>query len=340
MPRYGFNFLWLFIKDDHRMQSAADCRQLDLMCEMGLDFVRLPMDYRFWTTGTAYTRMDEAFLEKLDAMLAACHERSLHVCLNLHRAPGFCINRPEIEAHRLWRDEEAQDGFVFQWQAFACRYASIPSERLSFDLVNEPTGTDEERVGHDRLIRRTVATIRAIDPAREIVIDGWHGGNRAMPELANLDVIQSGRGYQPFWLTHYRAPWCPQTLDYPLPSWPRQGGQNGPWDRDRLRQIYQPWRDLEAAGTRVHIGEFGCFNETPNDVALRWFADLLPLYREFGWGYSLWNFEGAFGIVNHGRPATTYESWHGYQVDRALLDLYLGNRIAKSIPCDRTEAER
>jgi hypothetical protein len=31
--------------------------------------------------------------------------------------------------------------------------------------------------------------------------------------------------------------------------------------------------------------------------------------------------------VNHGRPGTTYETMHGYQVDRALLDLLLENRV-------------
>jgi hypothetical protein len=148
-----------------------------------------------------------------------------------------------------------------------------------------------------------------------------------MPELADLRVIQSGRGYQPFWLTHYRAPWCKGTMDFAEPQWPRDAcGEDAPWNRDRLRAVYQPWRELESGGTRVHIGEFGCYSQTPNDVALRWFADLLSLYREYGWGYSLWNFEGAFGIVNHGRPGARYESWHGYQVDRALLELYLENR--------------
>lgn len=328
MPRYGFNFLWLFVKGREETRLAPDCQQLDLLVEMGLDFVRLPMDYRFWTAADDYTAMDDAVLKAVDAMVAACRERGLHVCLNLHRAPGYCINRPELERHSLWKHQEAQDGFVFQWEAFAKRYLGIPAAELSFDLVNEPSGTDAERRAHETVVRRTVAAIRGIDPDREIVVDGWHGGNTALPELVDLDVIQSGRGYQPFWLTHYRAPWCPQTMDFPEPAWPRPDDGDGVWDRERLREVYAPWRALEKQGVQVHIGEFGCFRETPNAVALRWFADLLSLYKEFGWGYSLWNFDGSFGIVNHGRPGARYESWHGHKVDRALLDLYLENRIA------------
>ncbi len=62
-------------------------------------------------------------------------------------------------------------------------------------------------------------------------------------------------------------------------------------------------------------------------VALRWYADILSLFREFGWGYSLWSIDGPFGIVNHGRPGTRCESWHGYQADRAPVDLSLAHRI-------------
>jgi hypothetical protein len=99
------------------------------------------------------------------------------------------------------------------------------------------------------------------------------------------------------------------------------------WDREALRRHYQPWLDVEAKGRTIHVGEFGCYNRTPNDVALAWYADVLALFREFRWGYALWNFKGPFGIIEHGRPGAVYETIGGLQVDRVLLDLYLANRI-------------
>jgi endoglucanase len=50
------------------------------------------------------------------------------------------------------------------------------------------------------------------------------------------------------------------------------------------------------------------FLKTPNDIALRWFADLFGLYKELGWGYALWNFAGDVGIVEHGRPGALREA--------------------------------
>lgn len=330
MPRYGFNFLWMFSSLGGQLAKEPDLRELDLVAEMGLDFVRVPTDYRYWTKDFDYLHPDETALKLIDRYLDACRARRLHMCLNIHRAPGYCINKAEIERHNLWTDVAAQEAFVFEWETFAKRYKGVPNEQLSFDLLNEPPSEGQRgftRAIHEQIMRRTVAAIRAADPDREIVLDGIGGGNQAIPELSDLNVVHSGRGYQPYTLTHYRAPWSSSANLVDVPAWPGPGRGGKHWDREALRAFYEPWREVERKGVRVHIGEFGCFNKTPNDVALAWFSDLLGLYKEFGWGYSLWNFKGSFGIVEHGRPGTVYEDWHGMKVDRALLDLYLANRV-------------
>jgi hypothetical protein len=98
------------------------------------------------------------------------------------------------------------------------------------------------------------------------------------------------------------------------------------WNKESLMQYYQPWRDVEALGVKVFIGEFGCYNKTPDDVAHRWFTDLLDIFKAHRWGFSLWEFEGPFGIVNHGRPGSVYQEINGYKVDRRLLDLLINAR--------------
>jgi endoglucanase len=292
--------------------------------------VRIPANYWFWTQNFDYCNPNEAVLSYLDSYLEACRVRGIHLCLNLHRAPGYCINNNELERDNLWLDTVAQDGFVFQWEMFARRYHDIPNQYLSFDLVNEPPEIGQygmTRANHAALVRRTVKAIRAITPEREIVIDGLAGGNLAMPELADLDVIQSGRGYQPMAVTHYQASWWSGSAGLSEPVYPGIQWDGKVWNKDTLREYYQPWRELEDQGVSVHIGEFGCFKQTPNDVALRWFADVLSLFKEFKWGYSLWNFKGPFGIIEHGRSRARYEDYRGYKVDRTLLDLLLANQV-------------
>jgi len=323
MPWTGFNFQWIFSWEPGAQPGQPDLKALDFMTRYGFDFVRLACDYRFWTVDGDYFSLHEPTLEAVDGYLAVCRDRGLHFSLNMHRVPGYCINRPDIERHNLWTDQEAQDGFVFQWEAFARRYRGVPGDVLSFDLVNEPPDIGQygmTRDVHEKLIRRVVAAVRAIDPDRTIVIDGLEGGHIAMPELADLDVVHSGRGYQPMPVSHQGATWWDgwkgHEAVYPGGDW---WGQR--WDKAALHEFYAPWREVAAMGRPVHIGEFGCFNQTPNDVALRWFTDLVGLYREYGWGWSLWGFEGAFGIVEHGRPGARYEMVDGFLVDRELLEI-------------------
>lgn len=330
MTYYGFNFTWMFSWSLGRAPEPVDERALDFLAATGFNFVRLPMDYRYWTKGFDYLSPDEAVLRAIDSYIGACRQRALHVSLNLHRAPGYCINDNDLERDNLWTDPIAQDAFVFLWEMFARRYLSFPASELSFDLLNEPPSVGEfqlSRDNHAGLMRRTVAAIRAIDPKRPVTIDGLGGGNIAMPELADLEAAQSGRGYQPMPVSHHAAPWWDKRTAPAPPAYPGLDWDGRVWNRETLRDYYAPWREVEAAGVRVHIGECGCFNRTPNEVALRWLGDLFGLYKEFGWGFAMWNFIGPFGIVDHGRPGAVFERMHGFSVDRSLLELMLASRV-------------
>jgi endoglucanase len=325
--RYGFNFQWMF--DDSIAPVGADRPALDFLAANGFDFVRLPTNYRIWTTGFDYFRPDESVLELVDEHQRECAERGIHLSLNIHRAPGYCITSAETELHNLWTDEIAQDAFVFLWETFALRYRGVPAEMLSFDLLNEPPAIGVrgfDRDIHERLVRRTVSSIRAIDPQRPVVIDGLDGGNRAMPELTDLGLIHSGRAYEPYPVSHWGAEWWDGWREGDAPRYPGVVYHGRAWDRTDIVALYRPWREVEAAGTAVHIGEFGCYDHTPNDDALRWLGDVLGLFHEYGWGFALWNFEGPFGIIGHRRPGARFERRDGYDVDVDLLDLLVAAR--------------
>ncbi len=330
MLYYGFNFLWMF---SHNPWSPTplklDLRQLDFVAEEGFNFVRIPTDYTFWTKDFDYTHPDERMLENIDRYIEACRHRGLHACLNLHRAPGYCVNNPKAEKHNLWLDAEAQEGFIFLWRYFAEKYKDIPSSQLSFDLVNEPMNHRDHpctRQTHESVIRKTISAIREIDPSRRIVIDGFDGGSSALPELSDVGAVHSGRGYEPFMFTHYKAEWTDMG-EYPEPKWPMDFGNGRIFNIEYLRRHYQPWRDVEAKGVEVHIGELGCYNKLPNPTALAWLRDLMQVYKENRWGYSLWNFDGPFGIIGHNRPDTKWEEYKGFTVDKEMLNILKSGMI-------------
>jgi hypothetical protein len=106
----------------------------------------------------------------------------------------------------------------------------------------------------------------------------------------------------------------------PMPKYPGQVG-NQYLDRAMLEKYYKPWIDLKNKGVGVHCGECGCWNNTPHDVFLAWFGDVTDILSSNKIGFALWEFIGDFGILNSGRADVDYEDWHGYKLDRKLLNL-------------------
>ena len=320
LPRWrGFNLLEMFTAKSDGNWREDDFRWI---ADWGFDFVRLPMCYLLWTEGDAWT-IKETGLAKVDRAVRLGQQHGLHVCLNFHRGPGYSVNREREEPFNLWKDQAALDAFCFHWETFARRYRGIPSEQVSFNLLNEPAteaATGMTRADHERVMRAAVAAIRAIDPDRLIILDGISWGNEPCPELADLGVAQSCRAYVPMGISHYKANWV-RSEGWPEPTWPGALHHDEPWDRARLEGHYQKWADLAARGIGVHCGEGGAFNQTPHAAFLAWFRDVLEILTGHGIGYALWNFRGAFGLLDSGRPDVAYEDWHGHRLDRQLLAL-------------------
>jgi endoglucanase len=318
LPRWrGFNLQNKFHRD--WSNTRFEERDFEWIAELGFNFVRLPMDYRIWTDADNPYRLREEELRQIDEAVRWSEKYGIHVQINFHRAPGYTVASPP-EPLNLWRDEEAQKLCAHHWAQFARRYKGIPNRQVSFNLFNEPSLVDAS--SHRRVVERVLEAIRREDPARLVICDGRDWGLTPAEELVELKVAQSTRGYQPFRLTHYKASWVQGAdkweppNDYPL----REG--NTVWDKQRLWEtFYARWKQLESRGVGVMVGEFGAYNQTPHRVVLAWMRDLLELWKQAGWGWALWNFRGAFGILDSDRPDVTYESWRGHKLDRQMLQL-------------------
>jgi len=320
LPRWrGFNLLELYRHD--REFGAFRERDFDLIAEWGFDFVRLPMSYRCWSTAEHPREIDETIIAHIDRAIELGRARGIHVNVNLHRAPGYCVNAPE-EPRDLWIDPAALEDFTWLWGWFARRYRGISSAEVSFDLLNEPPNSPAEP--YVKVVTAAVAAIRAEDPERLIVADGLKWGKLPVPELVPLGIAQSGRGYEPGGVSHWKAPWVKSSLAWPCPTWPLVTADKT-WDRVALFEHYEPWRQLAASGVGVHMGEFGAYHTAPHDVTLAWLTDLLAVWKQENWGWGLWNLRGAFGVLDSARTDVAYESLGEHQLDRKMLELLRAN---------------
>jgi aryl-phospho-beta-D-glucosidase BglC (GH1 family) len=340
LPRWrGFNLVDFNSPNPSTRPRTTD-EDLKWIRDWGFDFIRLPMAYPRYVNFDRSKHIrpedvcnfDEAEVARIETFVRKAQGCGLHVSLNLHRAPGYCINAGFYEPYDLWRSKEAQQAFFLHWGMWGKRFKDVPASKLSFDLLNEPSLRSDMNDQHARNsavpgeFYRTVAkgaaeAIRASNPARLVIADGNKVGNEVIPELKDLNIAQSCRGYFPGYISHYKAPWANKDPERcPTPVWPGTMN-NEQFGKARLESYYRSWIELTKSGIGVHCGECGCWNKTPHSVFLAWFKDVLDILTTNGIGYALWNFRGDFGVLDSQRQDVEYQDWYGHKLDGDLLDL-------------------
>ncbi len=310
------------------------------MAGWGFNFARLPVSYWTWAGGKPWQNLppkdwmqiDEDAFKPIDEAIELGRRHNIYINFCMHRLPGYCVNGRELERFLLFdspRDsmQRALDAAVHHWSYIARRYKDVPSSRLSFDLFNEPPFmADQSR--YVEIAKTLIGAIREISPDRLIVADGADIGQTPVMGLVDEGIVQSTRGYLPKMVSHYTAKWVPPNEFESLekPTWPMVDKHGVTWNREKLRvALIEKWRPLTDRGAPVHVGEWGCVPQTPHEVCLAWMSDLLALWKEAGWGWSMWNLRGGFGIVDSGRTDVAYEDFHGHKLDRKMLELLLAN---------------
>ena len=215
LPRWrGFNLLEKFngrnqpfVEDDFRW-----------IRDFGFNFVRLPMDYRMWIKDKDWRKFDEKTLAEIDQAVDFGTKYDIHVNMNFHRAPGYTVAKPP-EEKSVWTDPEAREVCALHWATFAKRYKGVPNNQLSFNLFNEPGRVADIMEQCLEAHRIVIKAIRAEDPNRLIICDGFEWGTKPFLGLVDQKVAQATRGYAPGEVSHYKASWVGGER-YPLPTWP------------------------------------------------------------------------------------------------------------------------
>jgi len=331
--RRGFNLMNMFLPVGNTFKGSGNYdlgpfheQDFEIIAGWGFDFVRLPLSYWCWSSEDDWFRMDEKALKQIDQAVEWGKQYGIHVNINFHRAPGYCVNPDPVIKIRsnLFFDEAPLEAFCYQWGKFAERYKGRPSSELSFDLLNEPPGSPKFRDGYIKAVRAAIKAIRDMDSSRLICVDGYKWGREGICELDGIDnFFQSSRGYDPREITHFRAQWCPDLNDFPekLLGWPMVY-KGIKYDKNYLRAAYNKnWDGWEKLGGAVHCGEFGCYNKTPAPITYAWTRDILDVFKERNWGWALWRLRGAHGVLDSDRADAKFENFKGHQLDRDFLEI-------------------
>ena len=273
----------------------------------GATVVRLPLNYRHFERDDAPFEYLETGFARLDRALAWCAEVGVYAILDLHSAQGWqssdwhCDNSSR---HSLfWSHRQFQDRFVALWEEFARRYkgnAAVAGYNVMNEpLTNAPAGRYSDRYTPDwgvmnRVYRRVVEAIRAIDADHIIFLEGDHFSTRfdGLDAPLTENLVYSSHNYSPAGL-----------FPGPYPS--------AEWNRERQMEAFlghEGTRYAQRHNVPLWVGEFGAtFNGPPDETAhhVRAVDDQIDVFEEYGAHWTIWTYKdlGVMGVVQVDRDA-------------------------------------
>ena len=298
---------WLSQSNRRGVEREMFFREKDVrfIDSVGFDHIRLPIDEeQMWDeTGK---RHDDAFA-LLKNSLEWCRKASLRVVVDLHILRSHHFNAKEKP---LWTVPAEQDKFIALWKDLSAFLHEWPNAMVAYEFMNEPVADDPEL--WNTLLSRVVDSLRQWEPARVLVIGSnrWQSAStfdQLKVPAKDPNIILSFHFYEPFFLTHYQAPWTDLKDFKGEVNYPGQIVLNSKepehlrvYNRDTLLKMMQkPLHLADSLKLHLYCGEFGVYKNFFPASKLAWYTDMVSIFNEYGIAYANWNYKsGEFGIVD------------------------------------------
>jgi len=286
-------------------------RDIALIAALGFDHVRLSVNPAPIFPGWGSR---EEYFASLDAAVKLILDHGLAVVIDIH---------PESDFKARLSDDGFVEQFTNFWRQLAQHYSSWDSERMFFEILNEPEASDRYR--WFGIQAKLAGAIRESAPSHTIIAAGarWSADDELvfLEPLADGNVIYNFHFYEPHTFTHQGAGWGSpywiwvKGLPYPstveaanrvaadVPDelgkmWVMRYGRDH-WDAGRIEAEVNEVAEWAA---RRHLvvtcNEFGAYRRymKPEDRA-RWIADVRTALERHGMGWTMWDYAGSFGVV-------------------------------------------
>lgn len=277
---------------DEFMDGFFDEPDAQLLASIGLNSVRIAVNYRHLEDEAGFARLDRAV-----SMLA---RHGLYTIIDLHALPGgqnehWHSDNPTHVA-QFWEHRPLQDRVVRMWEALADRYRDRP-EVAGYNPINEPS--DRTGVVLPAFYARLGRAIRAVDPRHILFLDG----NKYSTDFSVFEAWPDLPDNVVFTAHDYALPGIAgDAAGYP-------GVVRGEhFDRGVVEQTFlHRTRFMRETGTPIWIGEFGPVYPAEDEWRYRLLRDQLEIYAEHDASWALWTYKdiGLQGLA-HTRLESPY----------------------------------
>jgi endoglucanase len=298
-------------------ESWTTASDIALIKSAGFDHVRLSVNPQPIMDAVRSRNGSAEYFGYLDAAVKMILDAGLAVEIDMHPDSDF--------KERLAKEDEFVERFADFWSTVAQHYASWDSDRVFFEILNEPEMRDAYRwYGVEA---KLAAAIRRAAPANTILATGANWDNDDdllfLEPLPDPNVVYVFHFYGPHIFTHQGATWGEyywhwlKGLHYP--SSPENAAQVAalvPEARERLQVIRYGQDHWDASRIEVEINqasdwarqrgvpficnEFGVYRAfaDPQD-RVAWIKDVRMSLERHNIGWAMWDYSGSFGVVTN-----------------------------------------
>jgi len=296
-------------------QSWTTSADIALIKSAGFDHARLSVNPQPMMDAAQRQGGTAEYFGYLDAAVKMILDAGLAVEIDMHPEPDFKA--------RLSKEDDFVERFADFWRMLAQHYSSWDSERVFFEILNEPEFYDAYRwYGVEA---KLAAAIRQGAPAHTILAAGAHWDDDDdmifLEPLRDPNMIYVFHFYEPHIFTHQGATWGAfywhwlHGLHYP--SSPENAAQvaagvpealdrlyvirygQDHWDAARIEaEINQAADWAKQHGVPLICNEFGVYriSTDPLDRAA-WIKDVRTSLEHHNIGWAMWDYSGDFGVV-------------------------------------------
>lgn len=260
-------------------ESYVQEADFQLLKECGVNFIRVPFNYRLFLDSQTNEWREEGF-RYFDHLFALCNKYEIFAMPDLHAVPGS--QNPDWHSDNslgvplFWQYQCFREQMTEMWHRIAKRYQHEPY-LMGYDLLNEPAMASWEHL--NQFYTDTIQAIREVDSHHLIVLEG-DLFSMDFSGLAQFTDSQLALGFH-----YYPTVWQPDLLELPR--------------NQRIEKIAQGLDKLIAYGDEFDLpvvcGEFGYagLDLGGDEIANELLVDTLQLFEKRGLSWTLWCYKDA-----------------------------------------------
>ncbi len=247
---------------------------------MGLNLVRIPINYRRFEDDMNPGVIKENAFQYLDSVIELCARNKIYTIIDLHALPGsqnqhWHSDNPTHKA-LFWQHKDFQDRALHLWEVIAEHYKNQPWV-AGYDLINEPAEPTGEKVFP--YYKRLREVILKIDPNHILFLEG----DRYAVDFSKFTEVWDNVVYT----NHdYAIPGFITGGDYPGLTGKRY------YDKDTLEQDFLKRSEyMFSHKVPLWVGEFGpVYTGNPEKDGMRYqiLKDQLAYYRKYKVSWCIW----------------------------------------------------